>query len=141
MGFRMSLRLAFATTMRLHEYTENGVNVFELKGEIDMHFAPVLRQLLRGKRHAKCPALLLDMAAVSFIDSTGLAVILEYLRDTSEHDGLFCIGGVSESLRTIFEIVRLDRAMPIFYELGTAKNALISGCIPRSSDPLFASAA
>jgi anti-sigma B factor antagonist len=127
--------------MRLHEYTEGSVDVLELEGEIDMHFAPVLRRLLQGKRDASCPALLLDMSAVEFIDSTGLAVILEYVRDTSAYDGRFCIGGVSANLRTIFEIVRLDRAIPIYRDAATAKNALISGVIPAVSEPLFASAA
>lgn len=124
--------------MRLRESKENNVDVLELDGEIDMHFAPVLRRLLRGKRDAQCPALLLDLAAVEFIDSTGLAVILEYVRDTTVYHGLFCIGGVSENLRTIFEIVRLDRAMPIFRDSTTAKSALLAGRIPAVAEPLFA---
>ena len=124
--------------MRLHEYRENNIDVLELEGEIDMHFAPVLRRLLRSKRDAQCPALLLDLTAVEFIGSSGLAVILEYVRDTTAYNGRFCIGGVSESLRTIFEIVRLDRAMPIFPDVARAKRALFSGQIPAVSQPLFA---
>ncbi|HEV3409736.1 MAG TPA: STAS domain-containing protein [Chthoniobacterales bacterium] len=127
--------------MRLHEYKESSVDVLELEGEIDMHFAPVLRQLLCGKRDARCPALLLDLTAVEFIDSTGLAVILAYVRDTTAYDGRFCIGGVSENLRSIFEIVRLDRAIPIFADVAAAKHALLSGRMPAVSEPLFASAA
>jgi anti-sigma B factor antagonist len=127
--------------MRLHEYKEGTVHVLELEGEIDMHFAPVLRRLLSGKRETRCPALLLDLSAVEFIDSTGLAVILEYLRDATAHDGRFCIGGISENLRTIFEIVRLERAMPIFRDVAAAKRALLSGRIPDVSEPVFASAA
>ena len=115
--------------------------MLELAGEIDMHFAPVLRGLLQSKRDARCAALLLDMTAVTFVDSTGLAVILEYVRDTKAYDGRFCIGGVSNNLQTIFEIVRLDRAMPIFHDATTARNALSSGLIPEVSEPLFASAA
>ena len=127
--------------MRLHEYKESNVDVLELKGEIDLHFAPVLRRLLSGKREAQCPALLLDLSAVEFIDSTGLAVILEYLRDATAYHGRFCIGGISENLRTIFEIVRLERSMPIFRDVAAAKHALLSGRIPAVSAPLFASAA
>jgi anti-sigma B factor antagonist len=127
--------------MRLHEYKESSVDVLELQGEIDMHFAPVLRQLLSGKRETQCPALLLDLSAVEFIDSTGLAVMLEYLRDASAYHGRFCIGGISDNLWTIFEIVRLERAMPIFRDVAAAKQALLSGRIPVVSEPVFASAA
>ncbi len=127
--------------MRLREYKEGPVDVLELEGEIDMHFAPVLRRLLSGKRDTQCPALLLDLSKVEFIDSTGLAVILAHLRDTAAYNGRFCIGGLSENVRTIFEIVRLERAMPIFRDAGAAKQALLSGRIPAVSEPLFAAAA
>jgi anti-anti-sigma factor len=127
--------------MRLHEYKEGNVDVLQLEGEIDMHFAPVLRGLLCGKREARCPALLLDLSAVDFIDSTGLAVILEYLRDATAYDGRFCIGGVSENLGTVFETVGLDRSMPIFRDAGAAKQALLSGRLPSVSQPVFASVA
>jgi anti-sigma B factor antagonist len=143
MGLPSAAELAcsFDQFMRLQEYTESGIDVFQLDGEIDMHFAPVLRQLLIGKRNAHCPALLLDMSAVEFVDSTALAVILEHVRNTTYVDGHFCIGGVSANLHTIFEIVRLDRAIPIFPDAAAAKHALISGTVPRVSEPLFRSAA
>ena len=127
--------------MRLRESREKGVDVLELEGEIDMHFAPVLRRLLQSKRDKRCPSLLLDMTAITFIDSTGLAVILEYVRDTNAYEGRFCIGGASENLRTIFEIVRLDRAIPIYHDASAAKKALVSHAMPAVSEPLFASAA
>lgn len=127
--------------MRLHEYKEGTIDVLKLEGEIDMHFAPVLRRLLNGKRETRCPALLLDLSAVEFIDSTGLAVILEYLRDATAFHGRFCIGGISENVRTIIEIVRLERAMPVFRHVSAAKHALLSGGIPAVSEPVFAAAA
>ena len=125
----------------LQEYTEDGVDILHLGGEIDMHFAPTLRAILRAKHNSKCPALLLDMSQVEFIDSVGLAAILEYLRDATEANARFCIGGISESLRTIFEVVGLGRVMPIYRDAAKAKSAFLANDVPEPSMQLFATAA
>ena len=127
--------------MRLiDEYRERGVDVLRLEGDIDMHFAPALRALLQGKARRKCPALLLDMSGVNFIDSVGVAAILEYLRDATDYGGWFCIGGLTEPLRIIFEVVGLGKVMPVYIDAAKAKEALVSKRLPQVSTPLFASA-
>lgn len=126
--------------MRLHEQTEHGLDVIQLQGDVDMHFAPVLRQVLAGKAQARCPALLLDLTGVDFINSSGLAAILEYLRASADNRCLFCIGGISDRLRPIIEMVRLDRSMPIFAKAADAKRAMIARKVPGVSEPLFAPA-
>ena len=128
--------------MRLtDEYQEAGVDVLCLQGDIDMHFAPTLRALLQAKANRKCPALLLDMSGVDFIDSTAVAAILGYLRDATESGARFCIGGLSEPLRVIFEVVGLGKVMPVYGDADKAKQALSAGRLPQVSTPLFASAA
>jgi anti-sigma B factor antagonist len=124
--------------MRLHEHTEAGVDILRVEGEVDLHFAPVLRQVLNGKAQQRCPALLLDLSAVEFINSSGIAAILEYLRDAAENRALFCIGGISPRLRPIVEMVRLDRSMPVFADAARAKEAIIARRLPAVSQPLFA---
>lgn len=127
--------------MHLHEYSENGIDILQLGGEIDMHFAPVLHNLLKAKAKNRCPALLLDVSGVGFIDSRGLSAILEYLRDSKQFRGCYCIGGVSEQLRWTFEVIHLDKAMPVFTDVTQAKEALASNCLPMPSHPLFTPAA
>lgn len=124
--------------MRLEEQTEAGVDIIRVQGEVDLHFAPVLRQVLSGKARQRCPALLLDLTAVEFINSSGIAAILEYLRDAADTGSLFCIGGISERLRPIIEVVRLDRSMPVFADAARAREAITSGRLPAVSQPLFA---
>ena len=127
--------------MRLHEQVRDGIDVFVLGGEIDLHYAPVLRARLQAKARSGCPALLLDVSGVGFIDSSGISAILEYLRDATKFGGRFCIGGVSEQLRWIFDVVGLGKVMPIFADAAQAKEALSSGSMPVPATPLFAAAA
>ena len=124
--------------MRLHEESDAGVDIIRLVGDVDLHFAPVLRQVLQGKAKRRCPALLLDLTAVEFINSSGIAVILEYLRDATDHGALFCIGGITSRVRPIIEIVRLDRSMPVFADAARARQAIIARQLPAVSQPLFA---
>ncbi len=106
-----------------------------------MHFAPALRALLRAKAKRNCPALLLDMSGVDFIDSVGIATVLEYLRDASECGARFCIGGLTPTLRTIFEVIGIGKVMPVYADAAKAKEALLGNSLPRLPKQLFAAAA
>lgn len=126
--------------MKLHEYSENGADIMELSGEIDLHYAPVLRSLLAAKTKSRCPALLLDLTGVKFIDSSGLAVLLEYLRDCGKFEGRFFIAGMSQELGWIFETTKLQNVMPLFWKVSDAKAALAANRLPQPPVTLFEAA-
>jgi len=109
--------------VRLKWRVDEGVHVFALEGEIDFHYAPVLRTMLQAKLNAHCSALVLDFANVTFIDSRGIATVLEYLRDSAEYGGRLCIAALNETVKPIIDIVRLDTVMPIFKSVEEAVTA------------------
>lgn len=82
-------------------------------GEADMYSAPTLEQALQGVLGLGGTTVVLDLAEVSFIDSTVLSVLLRY------HARLERLGGrlvvVSEDRRILrtFEITGLDRVFRI----------------------------
>ena len=123
--------------MRLKESIEEGFPILAMEGEIDLHYAPVLRRLLQGKVKEHCPALVLDLTRVTFIDSAGLAAIVEYFRDASRYEGVLCLTGLNENLRTVFEIVRLDQVIPAFSTTAEAIAALKEGSIHPPGAALF----
>lgn len=111
-----------------------------LAGEIDLHFAPVFRALLQQPTKIPSEALVLDLSEVTFIDSSGIAVIIEHLRSATRHSNFFCIGGMSEAVKQIFEIIHLEKAMPVFETKEAALNAFEQGKIKEPPEPLFAPA-
>lgn len=123
--------------MRLKEGSSQGIDVFALEGDIDLHFAPSLRSVLQPKIRAHCPALIVDLARVTFIDSTGLSVLIEYFRDAGEHGGVLCLCGLNQELKNIFKIVGLDRTMPMFATVEHAAGAIKKGELTRA-EPLAA---
>jgi len=127
--------------MRLKESVEDEASILAMEGEIDLHYAPVLRALLQGKVREQCPALVVDLTNVDFIDSAGLAAIVEYFRDASRYDGVLCLTGMNENLRTVFEIVRLDRVIPVFATNAEAIAALREGNVRPPREALFSRSA
>jgi anti-anti-sigma factor len=110
--------------VRLKESVQDGVHVFALEGEIDFHFSPVLRSMLQSKLNAHCPPLVLDFAEVEFIDSRGIATILEYLRDCAEYGVTVCLAALNPTVKPVIDVVRLDKVMPIFDTVTEAVSAL-----------------
>ena len=110
--------------MRLKELIQGHVHVFALEGEIDFHFAPVLRTMLQAKLKSRCPALVLDFTGIEFIDSRGIAAIIEYLRDCAPYGGKVCLAGLNAEVKPIIDTVRLEMVMPIFATIREAVAAL-----------------
>jgi anti-anti-sigma factor len=121
--------------MRLKERMEGGVTVFALTGEIDFHFAPVLRAMLQAKIKKKCPALILDFSDVQFIDSRGIAVILECLRDVGLYGGRIGLAALHPDVKPIVDTVRLETVMPIFVSVGEGVESMSAHLIPIHDTP------
>ncbi len=99
--------------MQHTEREESGAIILDLAGEVDLQHSPELRKILQEKIKAKCMALIIDFRAVEYIDSSGLATLVEYRRDSQKYDGKFCLAGLSTRVRTIFELVRLNEIITI----------------------------
>ena len=113
--------------MRLKERHEDGVTIFALSGAIDLHYVPTLRSLFQSKLHERSPALIVDLSEVDFIDSTGLATLIEYHRDAGAHGGIFCLAGINPNLKTIFDVVQFEKVLAIFPTVPEAKMSIKSG--------------
>jgi anti-sigma B factor antagonist len=90
------------------------VLVIKLSGEIDLQHSPKLRQLLQTKITAKTPALLLDFTEVKYIDSSGLATLVEYYKNSRAYSGRMAVAGLSNRVRSIFDLVRLSEIFGVY---------------------------
>lgn len=83
-------------------------DVLRLEGEVDLHASPQLRSTLQNCAAEKVARLLVDFSGVDYIDSSGLATLVEYVRLMAEFGGKMALFGLKPKVRTIFELVRLD---------------------------------
>lgn len=95
-------------------------NVLPLEGEIDLHVSPRISASLNAMLNEKPKQLVVDLSQVSYIDSSGLAVLIEGMQNVAAYGGKFALAGLQESVRPIFEIARLDQVFRIFPDVDAA---------------------
>jgi anti-sigma B factor antagonist len=98
----------------------NQPSVVPLDGEIDLHVSPRVALSLGQMVKQKPSKLIVDLSRVSYIDSSGLAVLIEAMQGVEEYGGIFAIAGMQETVRSIFEIARLDQVFRIFPDVNSA---------------------
>jgi anti-sigma B factor antagonist len=94
--------------------TKNQPEVLPLEGEIDLHVSPEVAASLAALIGKKPPKMVVDLSKVTYIDSSGLAVLIEAMQNVGAYGGSFALSGLQEAVRPIFEIARLDQVFRIF---------------------------
>jgi len=95
-------------------------NVLQLEGEIDLHNSPEVAESLRTMIEKKPQVAVVDLAKVTYFDSSGLAVLIEGMQKVQEYGGKFALANVQESVQHILEIARLDQVFQIFPDVDSA---------------------
>jgi anti-sigma B factor antagonist len=95
-------------------------NVLSLEGEIDLHVSPNLTAALNRMIDKKPKQLVVDLSRVTYIDSAGLAALIEGMQKIEAYGGKLALAGLQETVRSIFEIARLDQVFRIFPDVNAA---------------------
>src|ERR1700748_811715 len=95
-------------------------NVLPLTGEIDLHVSPVVTASLTAMIEKKPERMVIDLSDVTYIDSAGLAALIQAMQKVEAYGGKFLLAGLQETVRSIFEISRLDQVFQVFPDVDTA---------------------
>ena len=95
-------------------------NVLPLQGEIDLHVSPRVSQKLADMIKQKPSRVIIDLSGVTYIDSSGLAILISAMQDVEDYGGRFAIAGLQENVRTIFETARLDKVFLMYPHVDAA---------------------
>lgn len=93
--------------------TEGGITVIGLSGDLDFHTARRLREKLLELHAAGVNKVVLDMAFLDFIDSSGLSVLVAGLKRLRNSDGNLTLRAVPEQTRRVLEVSGLSRVLSI----------------------------
>jgi anti-sigma B factor antagonist len=93
---------------------DGGVTVLELAGDIDLHRSVELRENLLEVMGEKPETVIINLNQVGFMDSSGLATLVEAMQLSRRYGGALKLVGVQPRVRSILEISRLDRIFPMF---------------------------
>jgi anti-anti-sigma factor len=103
--------------------TLGGATIVALRGELDLHRASALRAALSQEVTARPPRLILNLANVAYIDSTGLGTLVYFLRQVNGYGGRLFLVGLTPVVRNVFEITRLLHVFAVHENEAAALNA------------------
>jgi len=100
--------------------TRNGARILSPKGDVDLSRSPVLRSAIRDAYQEKPNRLVVDLAAVEYMDSSGVATLVEALQMSRQRGAELVLSGMKPRVRSIFEIARLDHVFTIVDDVAQA---------------------
>jgi len=100
--------------MEIQQETINHVDVLILKGRLDASSAKDFREKVGLLSKENRVNLVIDMAGVDFIDSSGLGSLVSSLRTVNKQGGDIKISALQDQVRSVFELTRLHRIFGIY---------------------------
>ena len=92
-------------------FEQDGVTILQVAGEINISTSPDLRKVFEKNAGKK---LVVDLAKVNYIDSSGLATLVEMLKKMKSQGGSLGLAGMSEKVKSLFEITKLDKLFLVY---------------------------
>lgn len=100
--------------MKFTSFLENGKLTVALTGEIDHHCAKGYIQAIGAKIEAYAPELcVLDFSEVSFVDSSGIAVVINAMRYMTQIEGKLILTGIGSQPMRVFRASGIDKLVQI----------------------------
>jgi len=100
--------------MQIHVYKDNELAVIEIEGEVDLYNSPKLRQQLGAQINHGILKIIIDFAKVKYIDSSGLATLIEGYQKLNKLKGELKLCSMNKSIMDIFEVSRLNDVFAIY---------------------------
>ncbi len=95
--------------------TRGDIYIIDVRGEIDLYSSTMLRKYIFTTVKQQHPqTLIIELSKVTYIDSSGIATLVEGLKLANEHDTRFKLAGLCPIVLEVFELVRLERVFAIY---------------------------
>jgi anti-sigma B factor antagonist len=89
--------------------------VVDIVGDIDLYNSPEVRKvLLEAIKEKKSPRVIINLKDVRYIDSSGVASLVEGLKVSRSMNSRFMLYGLSAAAREVLELSRLIKVFEVF---------------------------
>jgi anti-sigma B factor antagonist len=100
-------------TMQVKRERSGDAVVVSVGGSVDIYSSPELRGELKVALEAKAPRLVVDLGEVSFVDSSGLATLIEALQKVQAYGGKLVLCNLTPKVLGVFQLANLDHIFQI----------------------------
>jgi anti-sigma B factor antagonist len=108
--------------MQISARRNDKVTILDLSGDIDFANSPeVRRAVLREIQENRPPRVVINLSKVHYIDSSGVASLVEGLKASRDLGSRFILFGLSTSVR---EVLQLSRLIKVFEVCDNEEQAL-----------------
>jgi anti-sigma B factor antagonist len=91
------------------------LTILDISGDIDLANSPAMRKVLLGEIKDKhTPKVLLNLKNVRYIDSSGIASLVEGLKAARDNGARLILYSLSPSVREVLELSRLQKIFEIY---------------------------
>ena len=98
--------------------------IVQVSGEVDMSNSPAVRETLIDLTNKKTQAIVVDLQGVTYMDSSGIATLVEGLQESMAYGGKFRLASLTPKVMQVFELARLTDVFEIFADVSQAKEGL-----------------
>ena len=101
---------------------ESRLVIVDMAGEIDVNAVARIRDTLGDLTKAVSPQILVNLAGATYIDSSGLGILMAARREASKGGGRLAICGMTKDVRMVFELTRLNKFFEIYDDEAAARS-------------------
>lgn len=110
-------------TLEIVNETVGASLVLAPKGDVDMARSPILRKAISDGLKSGTKALVMDLSSVPYMDSSGLATLVEALQNARKAQVSLSLCALTPRVRSILEIARLNTV----FKIHESRDAAIAG--------------
>ena len=101
-------------------WTDDGIAVLRLTGRLDIHTAPRVQQALLELVEHNGGHVLVNLAGVDFVDSTGLTALMTGFQRAEALGGAVRLCCVQPGVRVVLQLTMLDRLLAVYDDEASA---------------------
>ena len=100
--------------MKITKTTQQDVVICHINGDIDINSSPDIRKTFAELTASYQKKIVINLAEVSYIDSSGLATLVEMLKKIKSYGGKLRLSNLADKVKGLFEITKLEKIFEIY---------------------------
>lgn len=93
---------------------EDNIPVLDVTGEIDIYTTPQFKEAVSAAIDQNKPAIVINMANVTYMDSSGFGTLLSATKRLRPLDGALYLSGCNEAIQRMLQITRLNTIFGVY---------------------------